>query len=802
MQMCRSRDAKQGIDMAKSHQKKIASRLKATAVLTTAVSTTALATIPSAHAQNDQARDGLLEVETLIVTARKVEEAVQEIPVAITAFGAQAIREQSISQLEDVALLTPGLVFEDFSNGGFGTPTIRGATQFSINTLEQNVSVLLDGIYIPRQYAFDIGSMNLERIEVVKGPQSALYGANAFSGAINYISYNRSLTDWQASGQIDVSENGGFDILGKVNAPVIKGKLSVRLAAGYSRFDGDWENEHPDAGLVEGGIDDDFSGYKKFSIQSGFTARLADRVELDVDYYHFNTETEPRAQFRIDRAGGDFTCSLGGVFGPPSNQLFCGELPSIPTDRDNGIDGFAIDPRSTGLDSETDMVRINLSGDISNTLKATYLFGYIQGDVFSAGGADNDPLAGTNFSFFGPPNIQNAFSFNPVGNFDYVSHELRLEYASESGIYAMFGGFLQRGDDFDNSDGIGVALRDLTPITDFPGGVGGVNTFTQTNVNAVFARVAVPLLDDRMKIEFEGRYTDEEKITTQDGVVLDAVYEESYFTPRASIDYKLTDQNLLYASIARGVKTGGINTSNVALTDEERTFGPDSNWTYEIGVKNTFLGGLATLNAALFYIDWSDLQLQITPENGSFLTAGIVDNIGSATSKGFEIEGVFQVTDFLTLNAGLAYIDASYGDDAVSQRVVRGNFCGDGTVCNANGDISGNALQRTSDLQWNVGIAGEDAMTDTLDYFWRADVMGQSEQFVSEINVATIEPRTLVNLRLGLRGENWSASIYAKNLFDEEYVSNAFYIAAPFFGTYVPALGNQRRVGATFSYDY
>jgi iron complex outermembrane receptor protein len=134
--------------------------------------------------------------------------------------------------------------------------------------------------------------------------------------------------------------------------------------------------------------------------------------------------------------------------------------------------------------------------------------------------------------------------------------------------------------------------------------------------------------------------------------------------------------------------------------------------------------------------------------------------------------------------------------------VVRGNFCGDGTVCSANGDISGNALQRTSDLQWNVGIAGEDAMTDTLDYFWRADVMGQSEQFVSEINVATIEPRTLVNLRLGLRGENWSASIYAKNLFDEEYVSNAFYIAAPFFGTYVPALGNQRRVGATFSYDY
>lgn len=778
---------------------KLARQAALMALGTTALTTMALSPSSSAFAQSDND----LDMEVLMVTARKIAEPIQEIPGAITAFDAQSMRERSISQLEDVALLTPGLVFEDYSNGGFGSPTIRGATQFAIAALEQNVSVLLDGIYIPRQYAFDIGAMNLERIEVVKGPQSALYGANAFSGAINYVSYNRSLTEWQAGGQIDVSENGGFDIMGKVNAPLAEDMFAVRLAAGHSRFSGDWANEHPNAGQVSPGTDEDFGGYKKTSIQAGFSAKVIEQLQIDFDYYHFDTFAEPRAQYRIDRAAGDFNCSVGQAFSfqQPTNQLFCGELPTEPTDRDNGVDGFAIDPRSIGLDSQTDMVRLNVAGEITDNVTATYLFGYITGDVFSAGGSDNDPVNGTTFGGV----TGNVFSFNPVGDFEYSSHELRVEYAADSGFYAMFGGFMQRGDDFDNSaGGIIESAGDLTPISSIPDSIAGIDTLTETDVNAIFARVSLPLLDERLTIEMEGRYTDEEKRTTQFGVLLPDIYEEAYFTPRASIDYKLADTNMVYASIARGVKTGGINTapSGVELTEEERTFGTDANWTYEIGTKNTFLNGRATLNAAIFYIDWSDLQLQITPENGTVTTPGIVDNIGSATSKGVEIEALFEVVEGITLNAGLAYVDASYGEGAISQRVVRGDFCGDGLQCSADGDINGNSLQRTSDFQWNVGIAADGAITDTMDYFGRVDVAGQSEQFVSEINVATIQPRTLVNARIGIRGDMWSASIYAKNLLNEEYVSNAFFIAAPFFGTYVPTLGNQRRIGATLTFDY
>ena len=109
---------------------------------------------------------------------------------------------------------------------------------------------------------------------------------------------------------------------------------------------------------------------------------------------------------------------------------------------------------------------------------------------------------------------------------------------------------------------------------------------------------------------------------------------------------------------------------------------------------------------------------------------------------------------------------------------------------------------RTSDLQWNVGLSGEVPIGADFDAFGRVDVAGQSSQFVSEINSAVIEARTLVNTTIGVRGDNWSASLWARNLFDREYVANAFFIAQSFQLEYIPTLGNRRRVGATVSFNF
>ena len=772
------------------------------ALLGTAVVAVAVMGSHPALAQDADAADAppAENSNEIVVTARLVEETIQDIPVAITAFTADEMRRRSISELEDIALQTPGLVFEDFSNGGFGTPTIRGTTQFSITGLEQNVSVLLDGVYIPRQYAFDIGSMNLERIEVVKGPQSALYGANAFAGAINYVSTTRSLTDFSASGELEISENGGFDISGKISAPLVKDILSMRLALGFSKFGGDWENNHPDANLdLDPGTSGKLGGYNNSMLQVGASLQPFEALKIDFDFYNFDTSSETKAQYRLTRTNaGDFNCSLGGRFGPPSNQLFCGELPVTPRPGLSGTQGLVIDPRTFGLESETTMYRVNAALDLTDQISANYLFGHSKGDVFSAGGSDRDALRATVFGGA----TGNAFTFNPVGNFNYDSHELRLQYQGENGLYAMIGGFLQNGEDLELGTGGLVPFRSLTPLTAIPVGATPFSAFTETKTKAVFGRISVPLMEERLTIELEGRYTDERKDLSDLSINSPYVYKDEYFTPRGNIAFKLSDNNMLYASVAKGVKSGGINSSNTNLSATERFYDPDQNWTYEIGLKNTFMDGRATLNLAAFYIDWSNLQLQIAPTGASFFTSNIIQALGSATSKGVEIDGAFEITGGLSINAGLAYIDASYDDDVVTNRITRSNLCGDGVVCNANGNIGGNTLQRSSKIQWNVGASFDAPISDTIEFFSRFDVAGQSKQFVSEINEATIAPRTLANLRLGVRADNWSLSVYAKNIFDEKYVSNAFFIATPFFTDYVPALGNRRRLGATLTFNY
>ena len=111
-------------------------------------------------------------------------------------------------------------------------------------------------------------------------------------------------------------------------------------------------------------------------------------------------------------------------------------------------------------------------------------------------------------------------------------------------------------------------------------------------------------------------------------------------------------------------------------------------------------------------------------------------------------------------------------------------------------------MPRSSDVQWNIGAQYDGSFGSGLDFFLRADVVGQSEQFVSELNLAEVPSRTLVNLRAGVSGENWSAEFWARNASDEDYVSNAFYVALPFGVSYIPTFGPERRMGVTINYSF
>ena len=257
----------------------------------------------------------------------------------------------------------------------------------------------------------------------------------------------------------------------------------------------------------------------------------------------------------------------------------------------------------------------------------------------------------------------------------------------------------------------------------------------------------------------------------------------------------------MYASIGQGVKSGGVNVSNANLIDEERFFDVDENVSFEVGYKGTLANGAWQLNGAAYFIDWSDLQVNATATNAGPFDNAIILNLGSAESQGFEIDTSYIVSDSLTLNAGFAYVDATYDEGTISGRIERANAC-DGIVCSPDGDVGGNTLPRSSDVQWNIGATYSGSLGNESSFFARIDVVGQSDQYVSEINAATIPSRTLVNLRGGVDFGNWTAELWVKNATDELYVSNAFFTPFSFAVDYIPTFGNLRQWGVTASYKF
>ncbi|MFT2092747.1 TonB-dependent receptor [Paraglaciecola sp. 2405UD69-4] len=762
-------------------------------------------TLVQAQEVTDEAEIDSLEVIT--VTSRKVSERILDIPIAINAFTKEDIKRKSIEELDDVALMTPGLTFEDFSNGGFGSPVIRGASQFSVDQLEQNVSVFLDGVYIPRQYAVDMGSLDMERIEVVKGPQSALYGANAFMGAINYVTRKADLDVMYGDVEVILGDGGRQDLSGEISIPIIEEKLAVKFTGSVTQYDGDWDNDHPAASeATKYGTDEDLGGWDNQSFGISVVAQPTDALNLELAYNNYETLSENRASSRLSAFSGDLNC--GTVAFSIFPKVYCGELPETPLEAGSDTEtGFLIDPRGY-IQSETEFLRFSGSYQFTEELSMTYQFANIDGEVFAPGNADRSPLEGT---VFFTPEALNYFTTLPSGNFDYDTHELRFEYTADSGFYAMFGVYSSDGEDLDDgASGYGLPLwsEGIEPIrpNDVPEEQ-KINLFTKLESDAIFGRISVPLLDDKLTFAAEARYSDEKKVSSD--TTGEYTYKDNFFTPRVSLDYHLTNDQLFYFSAAKGVKSGGINDSVVSdeffnllpLLDDERFYGPDENITYEIGSKGRYLDGRLDVEAALYYIDWSNLQVSVAAEGATATTSVITANLGSATSQGLELSTTYAITDSLVINAGLALNDATYDDGVISQRVVRAGLCDD-IVCSSTGDIGGNDLARSANTQWNFGAQYSGSLSDDMEYFLRADVAGQSKQYVSEINAATIPARTLVNLRAGINNESWSAEFWVKNATDEEYVANAFYIASPFFVDYVPTWGNLRRMGITVSYNF
>jgi iron complex outermembrane receptor protein len=767
--------------------------------------TSATPSAPSAAADNSL-------IGEVVVTTRRSSENVQSVPLAITVTTADQLQSRGITDLQGLAQFTPGLSFKDFVTSFHGNPTIRGMAQINTANPVTNVGVFVDGVNLQRDYQVNVSLGDFERIEVVKGPQSALYGSNTFAGAINYVT--KKPTDFYTGDAEVTGGNAGTQRLqAAVGGPIIKGLLDARIYVGSDKYGGTIANNLPGVS----GSDSHFNRHDREAQSVALKFTPLSNVTIGA-YYTHTTKSENIAPFYT--VSGKFVedktnCGVTNTAtGRP--ELYCGEFSTNPAAFRTGVGNHPsglysnIEPNALG---QNDLMRVSADWDINSAFSAHYTFGSTRGS------------ASEDFSFFSngynPTVGPGSTTFSQQiegGKIFYTSHEARLNYDAGKPYKFELGYFHSDADDryFLGTRSIPITGGIIAPFTRTSddalvapaGTIFLQNLHESFKVDAVFGRGSFSFLGDRANVGAELRYTRTSlnfidvnyTLTHPTAAPLASTYNDP--APRFTAEYKLTPQNLLYASAAEGIKTGGFNgytSGTLTLLPSEQSFGEEKNWTYEFGAKNSFLDHKLLLNADVFYIDWTNKQSSLAPSNlppnttGALTTvANIYKTTGAATNYGIEIDGMYRPIMPLTFNFSYSAQNPRYSSGSTNTAFV--GYCTVGT-CPVDGSIGGNVLERQS--KYSGAFSGEyrDHLTSEWDYFGGGDVTYQSKQFTDQENLGFIAPHTLVNARLGFETRNWKVFVWGKNIFDTLYVDNVFYTQSQ--QQYTAAFGERRTFGVT-----
>ena len=720
-----------------------------------------------------------VQLEEIVVTARKREESVLETPVSISVFSSEVIERASMQSLEDVAALTPGLTFNSYAAGNYAVPTIRGMAQTDITNIENNVSTFLNGVFLPNKSGIDISLLDLERIEVVKGPQSALYGRNSFAGSINYITRDPG-QELSGSVTATVGSDEREVLQGAISIP-LSDRTAVRLAGGYDSFDGTIGNISDSENL---------GGWERTSFAATLASQATDRLAVDAFLFVTDEENDHTPILQIDNNCAPGIDSFG--FTLPVNASFCGDLPSA--------DSVDIDPRATGGDKRSIFGGLSLEYETDfGTISALAAYS----DSESRDNGDNDFTAsGTDYRVFNFLTFQvvdtinlSTFTGNEFETED-ASLEVRFRSNADGPLSWMVGGFYAKtilteslfqsivGDASGLAPLTGPFLAGGVPIQDDPEAstVLTVSDYDLESI-AIFGEVSYDF-SDNWSTTLELRYTDEEREgdlplsvgAPGPGRVSD---DFSFVTPRLIVNFNPAGSDgssLWYGSVARGVKSGGFNNTNSPIP-EDAVYDEEENWTWEVGYKNVFAQGRVQFSAAAYYVDWKDLQIR------SFGAANLalIQNVSGAEVVGFEAQLAAALTENITINAGYAFTDPTYDDDATASSARR--ECGiPESICSRDAEglaiIGGNQLERTSAHQFNLSGQYSTVFNNGWEGFARLDISHQSEQ-QNVINQNAIPDRTLVNLRLGYEGDRYAIALWGRNLTDEDYARASLFFNVP-----------------------
>ncbi|TAL28434.1 TonB-dependent receptor [Phenylobacterium sp.] len=674
-----------------------------------------LALFAAGHAAAQEA-----EVSELVVTAQRVEENIQKVPIAVTAFGSAALERQSIETLQDIAIRTPGFsagqvdpVQPNFAIRGIGSA--YGISQNAGG--DASVVVFVDGVYAGRGGTPDIDAMDLERVEVLRGPQGTLFGKNAVGGLIQYVTRKPSNdTRFRVEGSLGNYDRRTFSARGNIplsDTVYLSGGVSVKLRDGYE-FNQTTGNDVNDQDLRTAAV----------------ALRYLPSEDLDIVLAADFTDQDQR--------------------GNPRDNICDATLRG-------GVHCVGVNPDPRIVNAYTD----GYTRRWLQTYRGEVNWKTALGTVTSITGY-RAVTTNIRIPFFAnpvnPPNQIESTQTDHEKN-DQFSQEVRLSFDAFGGrLSGQVGAYYLHEDNF--------RIEDLRQ--DFPSpALTGVATYPQdvsAKSYALFGQVGFNVTDT-LTLTAGLRQTWEEKSGRFIGMKvsgpgqpppLGANYDVrgrkkwNALTPRFAADWQATPDILVYASATRGFKSGGFQGIAGTALSQSTPYDPEYAWSYEGGAKTQWLDKRLQVNASVFHTDYKDLQVsQLVP-----LCCVVVGNAATAEIDGFEVELVARPIPGLQLEAAYGYLDAKFTSFA------------NGATAN----FTGNSLPRSPKDKIHLGAQyGFDVQGWGV--LGRVDYTNQAHMFFEASNIATQKQAGYINVdaRLALTSpdKRWQVAVWGKNLTDE-----------------------------------
>lgn len=662
--------------------------------------------------------DIVLEVsslfETVTVTATKTGATdVQSTPIAITALPARAVEQLGVQTVAGLAGLVPTLTISQHT--GLGQVTIRGiGTNLIFVGSDPSCTIHLDGVYLARPAMVFGDFLDLERVEVLRGPQGTLYGRNSLGGTINLVT-RQPTNSLEMTARLTAGSHRKLRAEGAVSGPLVKDKIMANFAFirgtrhGFVR-----DLDHPDHAL---GGEDTWAGRGQVRFVFGARSDLL----LSGDFGRFEGIPLTYAKPLVARPGFSFV-TPASVWEVRTSHLAAGE----------STQKGASAKLTVGLNSTT-------------TLSSLTAWRGSDHHFFIDTDGTEQVLQTTDYT-----DLQHQFSQELA----VVQRTTRLTWIG--------GAYL-----FNERD------RQLVQLTRYAQGVQARPLpRIKARAWALFGQ-ATYKVSDRVSLTGGLRYTDERKdfensgglyrIGTNVPAVPASVFDyvdrgtSEAWTPKAGIEVQAAPDTFVYVSAARGFKSGGFNPGSSVANGG---FRPELAWTYESGLKSTLARGRLRVNAAAFYTDYRDLQVQAFP----FAGLGLLDirNAASSTIQGVEIEAMARPGAGLELATRFSWLDARYD-----------HYLAVGT--NVTQDAAGHRLNNAPEWSGSQSVLYDFAAGRSGTVSLRGDLSWQSRVFFTAFNdaIETQKAYALMHLRAGFEppSRRWEVALYARNVWNREYVT-------------------------------